>query len=157
VPGSEPDPSPTPKAPAQLMPDRRALQPERLCAEYKRRFDDQDVDGLRELRARGCTLVDHRSGALAGYSGRMPPPVASFDARIELDELLACDERAIAMLAAVRGTAPDSGAFEIAFGTVTVVEDGHFVRIELFDPDDTDALLARFRALAAAGLDTTSA
>jgi hypothetical protein len=128
------------------MTDRREFEPERLTAEYKRRFDAQDIDGLRELRAEGCTVVDHR-GALAGYTGRLPPPVTSFDARIELDELLDCDERTIAMLAAVRGTAPESGAFEVAFGAVDVVEDGRFVRIELFDPDDRDAMLTRYREL----------
>lgn len=131
---------------------RRALTfthaPERLIVEYKRRFDAQDIDGLHELRAEGCTLIDHRSGGLAGYTGRQPPPVASFDARIELDELLACDERTIAMLAAVRGTAPDTGAFEVAFGTVNVVDAGRFIRIELYDPDGTDAVLARYQELA---------
>ncbi|HTU79408.1 MAG TPA: hypothetical protein VMF09_11665 [Solirubrobacteraceae bacterium] len=132
------------------MTDPTVLAPQRLCAEYKRLFDVQDIDGLRELRAEGCTLIDHRSGPFVGYTGQLPPPVASFDTRIELIELLACDERAIAMLAAVRGTAPDTGAFEVAFGAVDVVEDGRYVRIELFDPDDPDAILARYSDLAEA-------
>jgi hypothetical protein len=127
----------------QAMTDRRAFEPERLIAEYKRRFDAQDIDGLRELRAEGCTVADHRG---AGAAGRLPP-LLSFDARMELDDLLCCDERTIAMLAAVRGTAPESGPFEVAFGAVDVVEDGRFVRIELFDPDDRDAMLARYRKL----------
>jgi hypothetical protein len=79
--------------------------------------------------------------------GGLPPPLLSLDARIELDELLDCDERTIAMLAAVRGTVPESGAFEVAFGAVDVVEDGRFVRIELFDPDCRGAMLARYREL----------
>ena len=99
-----------------------ALEPEWLIAEYKRRFDGQDIDGLRGLRAEGCAVVDHRRDVLARYTGRLPPPLVSFDARIELDELLACDERTIAMLAAVRGTAPETGAFEVSFGAVDAVE-----------------------------------
>jgi hypothetical protein len=68
--------------------------------------------------------------------------------RIELDELLACDERVIAMRAAVRGTVPDDGAtFELRFGAVDVVEGGRFTRVELYDPDDRRAMLARYAEL----------
>jgi hypothetical protein len=125
--------------------------PERLVAEYKRRFDAHDLDGLVELRARTCALVDHRRRRPErdGDGERWHPGFASTDVRIELDELLACDERVIAMRAAVRGTVPDDGAmFEVRFGAVDVVEDGRFTSVELYDSDDRRALFARYVELA---------
>jgi SnoaL-like domain len=125
--------------------------PERLVAEYKRRFDTHDLAGLVELRTRSCAIVDHRRrrSERDGDGEYWQPEFASTDVRIELDELLACDERVIAVRAVVRGTVPDDGAmFELRFGAVDVVESGRFTSVELYDPDDRPAMLARYVELA---------
>jgi hypothetical protein len=63
--------------------------PERLVAEYKRRFDTHDLAGLVELRARSCAIVDHRKRRPErdGDGEYWHPEFASTDVRIELDEL----------------------------------------------------------------------
>ena len=53
--------------------------------------------------------------------------------RIEMDEVLACDERVIAMRATVRGTTPHGQHFEVPLGLVDVVENGLFVSADRYD------------------------
>jgi hypothetical protein len=87
--------------------------PLRLAAEYRRRFNDHDFDGLSGLRAESFAIVDHRRrreeepDSFDTAAERWRPEFASLDVSIAMDELLACDERVIALRAAVRGTAPD--------------------------------------------------
>jgi hypothetical protein len=132
---------------------RTGLPPLLLAAEYRRRFDNHDLDGLNELRTDSFAVVDHRthrweaSDALVADE-QWRSEFGSPDVRIEMDELLACDERVIALLGCVRGTAPDDGReFELRFGAVDVVEDGLVVSVELYDPDERQAMLARYGAL----------
>jgi hypothetical protein len=98
---------------------------ERLLGNYGRRCDTMSVLFGRPVRRR-------RGSASRGCGSRR--------FRVIVDR----DDQTIAILAAVRGTAPGSGAFEIAFGAVDVIERGRFVRIELFDRDAETALLRRF-------------
>jgi hypothetical protein len=68
--------------------------------------------------------------------------------RLEVDEVLACDERAIAMRVTWRGTAVDGGGqLDYPLGLVIVVEDGRAISHDQYDHDDTDAILARFAEL----------
>ncbi len=47
----------------------------------------------------------------------------------------------------LRGTLPEGGSFETLRATVTIVERGLIVRLELFEIEDVDAALARFAEL----------
>jgi hypothetical protein len=118
--------------------------PERLVVEYKRRFDAHDIDGLRDLQAEGFVMVDRREVGLRAAEEEWRPEYGAFDMRIELEEVLACDERVIAMRAAVRGTNADGEQFEVPLGLVDVIEDGLFVGAERFDAGDRVGMLARY-------------
>ena len=69
------------------------------------------------------------------------------DVRFVIDEVLACDEWVIAHRGRYVGHGEDGGAAEIPVGYVIVVDDGRIVRQEMFDPDDREAILARFAEL----------
>ena len=144
-------PSPTPAARAVLA-DR---PPERYWREFKRRFDAHDLDGLLELMDENRTLTDHRkfgwdaangieetrAGLAAAFSG-------SPDMRIEIDEVLACDEHVIAAVIRYTGRGADGfGEFEAAIGSVTMIADGRLVHADRYEPDDREAMLARFGEL----------
>ncbi len=136
--------------------------PERWWAEFKRRFDEHDVDRMRELYHDDWTLTDHRqigmdvtrgpSGAVAlfrtGFEGAP-------DVRVHVDRVIARDERVVALEATYRGTAAadtGGGEFELRFVMVTVVEDGLARRTELFAPEHVIAIMARWRELHGLGL-----
>ena len=121
--------------------------PERLAVEYKRRFDAHDLDGLRDLHAKGFAMVDHREHNSQDAEEEWRPEYGSPDLRIEMEEVLACDERVIAMRATVRGTNPDGQAFEVSLGLVDAVEDGLFVSADRYDAENRDAILARYTEL----------
>ncbi len=118
--------------------------PERLAVEYKRYFDAHDLDGVRDLHAEGFLMVDHRERNSQDAEEEWRPEYGSPDVRIEMDEVLACDERVIAMRATVRGTSPDGQPFEVLLGLVDVIEDGLFVSADRYDAENRDAMLARY-------------
>jgi ketosteroid isomerase-like protein len=126
--------------------------PERFWAEFKRRFDAHDADGLVALMDERRVLIDHRKlgwEAAEGPHETREGLVASFDAspdiRVELEEVLACDNRVIALRIAYRGHAVDgSGEFESPIGSVTVIEDGRLMRADRFEPEDRHAMIARY-------------
>ena len=69
----------------------------------------------------------------------------SSDIRLEIDEVLACDDRVIAYRHAWRGTATDGdGSFEAAAGFVTVIEDGLERSVDQFDSEDRSGMIARY-------------
>jgi ketosteroid isomerase-like protein len=128
--------------------------PERLIREFGRCAAARDVDGVVALYADDVDLIDHRRlgwdehgpddvrARLSGYVDSAP----TFYVRV--DEVLACDERVIAVLLAACGEHRDGGgAFEVAIGWVAVVENGRLVRMERYEPDDRQAMLARFAEL----------
>ncbi|MGA2455757.1 MAG: nuclear transport factor 2 family protein [Solirubrobacteraceae bacterium] len=121
--------------------------PERLAVEYKRRFDAHDLDGVRDLHAEGFVMVDHRAHNSTDAEEEWRPEYGSLDVRIELEEVLACDERVIAMRATVRGTSPDGEQFEVPLGLVDVTENGLFTSADRYDPENRDAMLARYTEL----------
>jgi ketosteroid isomerase-like protein len=128
--------------------------PERNLAEYHRRCNERDLEGVLELFPPDYLLVDHRAVGW-GESGKdeIVARHESFfalasDVRIEVDEVLACDDRVIAATQALRGTADDfGGSFELAFGIVAVIEDGLRVREDGYEPEDRQAMLVRFAEL----------
>ena len=121
--------------------------PERLAVEYKRRFDAHDLDGVRDLHASGFAMVDHREHNSQDAEEEWRPEYGASDLRIEMEEVLACDERVIAMRATVRGTSPDGQPFEVPLGLVDVIEDGLFVSADRYDAENRAAMLARYTEL----------
>jgi class 3 adenylate cyclase/ketosteroid isomerase-like protein/tetratricopeptide (TPR) repeat protein len=129
--------------------------PERLEAELARRVGLRDADAVAELFSPEYTLTDHRPVAHDNVLGpddvrRQMQSIFELapDVRFGVDEVLACDDRVIAMRVAFRGHAADGGGFgEVAIGVVSVVEDGRFVSDEQFEYDDTAAMLQRYAQL----------
>ena len=121
-----------------------------LCA-YAR----GDVEALVDLYAEDWAYTDHRQ--LGWETMRGQSEVREFWRSAlsvstaqhgEIDEVLACDDRVIAVTVTWRGIAADTGgAFALPVGNVSVIEAGHNVSQEQFDPGDRDALLARYAEL----------
>ena len=147
-------------------PDRRAAgqqsrhpvlgdrPPERFYAEFMRRYAGHDIDGLLALYAEEFVLTDHRRvgwSALRGHEMLRVTYESVFgespDIRGEVDEVLACDDRVIAMREGYRGHGTQAGAFESLFGCVTVVEDGVAISVDHYEYDDDAAMLRRYHEL----------
>ncbi len=129
--------------------------PDRFRAEFKRRFDAHDLDGVLELFAEDYVQVDHRQigweqvrGRDAAEQGLRSAFASSSDVTVEWAEVLACDERVMAMRATWSGTANEGGgAFELPFGVVTVVEEGRRVSDDFYAAEDRQAMIARYAGL----------
>ena len=64
-------------------------------------------------------------------------------------EVLACGDRVIALSWTVHGRHRDGGGtFEIPIGDLMVIEDGLVHSADVYDPNDRDAMLARYAELA---------
>jgi ketosteroid isomerase-like protein len=133
-------------------------QPERLLAQYARTYArfGEAPDPFLELHSEDFSMVDHRQLALweevRGRDGAGAIAQSAFaacaDVRLEPDEVLACDDRVVALRGAFRGQAIDGGGpFELPLGSVVVFEDGMFKRIEQFEAEDREGMLARYREL----------
>jgi ketosteroid isomerase-like protein len=126
--------------------------PERLWAECIRRHAARDLDRLAEIIAPRWVLVDHRRlgwEEIRGHDNLLRYLQAGFeistDSRLEVDEVLARDDRVIAMRTTVHTTNVDGGAqFHRPLGVVSVVENGRMVRHDQYDHQDTKAMLARY-------------
>ncbi|HTZ88551.1 MAG TPA: nuclear transport factor 2 family protein [Solirubrobacteraceae bacterium] len=131
------------------------LEPLRYYAEYARRYASHDLDKFMELFDERWQMIDHRAGSAEEPAGRdvcraMTASVfaVSRDVRFTIDEVLACDDRVVAMRASYHGRAlGGSGRFAFEGGFVTVVEDGHSISVDTYEYDDNDAMLARFAEL----------
>jgi ketosteroid isomerase-like protein len=128
--------------------------PEHLSAELCKRWARRDLDALFELWADDYVRVDHTTLGWVetdkvGHRQVVESMFsASPDVRLEVDEVLACDDRAVAFLVAFRGTSLDSGGtFELTYGMVMLIEDGLYRRLDRYDPHDREAMLARFAEL----------
>ncbi len=130
--------------------------PERFYAEWIRRWDARDLDALSELYAEDWVLTEHRP--LAGIEDVRGPEgrqrlfesiiAAAPDARFGIDEVLACDERVIALRATWRGTARDGGGpLEVGCTIVAVVEDGRERRVDVFEPEERQRAIALYAEL----------
>lgn len=135
------------------------LAPLRYYAEYARRYASHDIDAFMELFDARWQMVDHRSGNSQEPVGldvcrAMTASVfaVSRDVRFSIDEVLACDERVVAMRASYHGHAIGGrGRFAFEGGFVTLVEDGHSLSVDQYEYDDNEAMLARFAELSGAG------
>jgi hypothetical protein len=113
------------------------------------------MDALRGMYAEDAWLVDHRPigilGELRGgdsvFEIARSSRAAGPDVRHEVDEILACDDRVIALRCAFRGYGIKAGAFSAPWGLVSVIEDGRLVGIEVYETDDREAVLKRYAEL----------
>jgi ketosteroid isomerase-like protein len=123
-----------------------------LHTEFDRRLHGRDVNAMLDLLADNFVMRDHRATVSQDIRDRESLRAAlesvleiSPDVRLELDEVIACDDRVIAARAGYRGHAADGGGeFFTPVGVVEVVENGQFVSADDYDYEDTDALIARF-------------
>jgi hypothetical protein len=144
--------------PPGVPPSLAHLAPLRYYAEYGRRYASRDLDAFMELFAEGWTMVDHRSGGAEEPIGRgtcrawtASVFAVSPDVRFTIDDVLACDRRVVAIRTSYRGQGPDGrGEFAFLGGIVTLVEAGHSVHVDLYEYDDDEAMLARYRELTGA-------
>ena len=128
--------------------------PEKVQGEYRRLFEARDLDALLDLYSEDVQLVDHRALAWDTVSGRaalaasIGSAFAIADQRIEIDEVLACDDHVSASCATWRGQAADGGGlYERAQGTVTLIRDGRIASHDIYEPDDRQAMIARYAEL----------
>jgi SnoaL-like domain len=129
--------------------------PLRYYAEYGRRYASRDLDWFMELFVEAWTMVNHRLGPSVESFGRAQCRALTAsvfavapDVRFSIDDVLACDERVIAMRASYRGQGPGGrGEFAFVAGFVTVVENGHSLHVDQYEYDDDAAMLARYAEL----------
>jgi len=129
--------------------------PERVWAEYVRLAAARDLDRLAGLLAPDWVLIDHRTlgwQEFRGHDGALGRIRSGYavaaDVRLEVDEVLACDDRVIAMRATVHGTRSSGRRpFDLPAGIVSVVENGRIIRREQFDHADVEGMLTRYAEL----------
>jgi ketosteroid isomerase-like protein len=125
---------------------------ERLGDAQVASYAARDWDAYVALHAEDFRLVDHRPGGWGTIAGRDElrahmEAIASIsaDVREEVEEVLAYDDRVLAARCAYRGHAVDGGgAFEIVVGYVNVYEDGLVISTDVYDPEDRQAMIARY-------------
>jgi hypothetical protein len=138
-----------------VPPELADLPPLRHYAEYARRYDARDLDGFIALFAADWRLIDHRADGWGSEIGREACRVVtasvfavSPDVRFTVDEVLACDERVVAMRASYHGSGIGGrGRFAFEAGFVTLVEGGLSIGSDAYEYEDNEAMLARFEEL----------
>jgi predicted ester cyclase len=133
------------------------LAPLRFFAEFGRAYAARDVDRLVALFAEEWTMVDfrpHESQDLYGVDGARALIKSVFtvspDIRFAIDDVLACDDRVIALTVSYNGRGQGGlGEFAYISGYVAVIEEGLWVSTSEFEHDDEETMLARYRALSA--------
>ena len=150
--GEQPRPRPaeTDRTPV-ILGDR---PPERYWAEYQRLYGAHDVDALLEMYVEDWVVTDHRALGWGNARGRKHAEAllrsvlsTSPNLRLEVDDVLACDEHVIAMRYTWRGRGLKAGEVALSVGAVTVIENGLWVSLDLYEPDDDQAMLARYAEL----------
>ncbi len=100
--------------------------------------------------------LDHRKVGIGSTHGRghyeralrtILDPLT--DIQLTIEEVLACDEQVIAIRTLYRGTGTpwNAGDFEHASGEVLAVRDGRLARLEHYDADDRQTIIARYAEL----------
>ena len=138
-----------------IPPELADLPPLRYYAEYARRYASRDLDAFIELFDERWRMVDHRTGGWESAIGREACRVltasvyaVSPDVRFAVDEVLACEERVVAMRASYHGSGIGGrGRFAFEAGFVTVVRDARSISAEAYEYEDNAAMLARFAEL----------
>ena len=140
----------TPRSPAA----RGDRPTERFYTEFMRRYERHHLDSILAMYAERFVQVDHRLlgwHELRGHDAMRRQYESVFanspDVRGEIDEIIACDDRVIAMRVAYRGHGRQAGEFEALFGCVTVVEEGRAISVDHYDYDDDPAMLRRYHEL----------
>ncbi len=136
----------------ELLVERAPTPTLRTAAEYVRRYNARDWAGLRELFADDIEHRDHREVGLWHVEGAddlvaqlAQTAQVTPDVRASLD-VLAHDTGLLATRHRWNGTF-EGAPMEVRVGQVTAVQDGRYVRIEQFEPDDDAAIMARFEEL----------
>jgi flavin-dependent dehydrogenase len=121
-----------------------------------RHYTRGDLDGITKLHADDFRRVDHRrlgwDDTGKGDERRLIESffAAAIDRWWQVDEVLACDDRVIALTCTMHGRSNDGGgggAFAIPFGVVFVVEYGLRTHEHHYQPEDRRAMLAQFAEL----------
>lgn len=131
------------------------LPPLRYYAEYGRRYEARDLDAFIELFDERWMMTDHRTVGWESTLGRdacraLTASVfaVSPGVRFAVDEVIACNERVVAMRASYHGQgAGGHGRFAVEAGFVTLVENGHSLSVDQYEYDDDVAMLARYTEL----------
>ncbi len=134
------------------IPDAELRQ---FFARYQQTYADRDVDGLIALHHQEYVLVDHRRVGWEevrglGHVARTARTMiaATRELRHRVEEIHAAGDGAIAMRAAWHGTSADTGgAFSVEVGYVGVLRDGLLWRIDIYEPEDRAAMVARYAEL----------
>jgi ketosteroid isomerase-like protein len=116
--------------------------PEREVARLCRRWTTVEVDALVELFTDDVVRVDHRTlgyDEAHGRDGIRETYTMMFEVSAEVhvhpEELLACDDRVLALRATLRGKAAEGGGeFATPCGYLFVVTDGRIQRLERSNP-----------------------
>lgn len=132
--------------------------PERWFKELLVAYAQGDVVKLVDLHAEGWRNTDHRDPAWRdGPSGEeiaqfwATPIEVSDDRQAAVEEVLACDDRVIAARVTYRGTSKAEGReLVLQLGTVSVIEAGVRVSLDLYDSEDRQAMLDRYTELGGA-------
>ncbi len=130
--------------------------PERWWARFARLFAGRELDQLLVSFAEDCVLIDHReawppTGGRQGAAAIIESTwAAAQDRHFEVEEVLARDDRVLAMRVQWQGTPkpPQGGGWvALASGIVAVIESDRLVRWEQYESDDRAAMLARYAEL----------
>jgi ketosteroid isomerase-like protein len=129
--------------------------PERLVAAFMRAIAGHDVGALLDLPADACRIVDHgelgweRLGSeedaralAASIFGSWP------ELSFTVDEVISCDDTLIALRGTWRdadGTATGSAGLRV--GMVWALESGRVASVDIYDPGDRAAMVARYAEL----------
>jgi hypothetical protein len=134
---------------------RGDLAPLRFFGEFGRAYAARDVERLVALFDDDWTMADfrpHDSQNIYGVDGARALIRSVFavspDIRFAIDEVLACDDRVIALTVSYRGRAQGGlSEFNYISGYVAEIQGGHWFSTSEFEHDDRDAIIARYRAL----------
>ena len=144
---------------------RRTVEPApgdpaaRLHAEHEHRFNERRLEEPPSLMADDFVMVDHRAVGWQDHGQEVMRWMRSaFDISPDItarcEPLLDDGGEVVIYRVTHSGHSHDGREFESTYDRVTVLRDGHIVRIEIFAPEAGNAMRARYeelRAEAAAG------
>ena len=129
--------------------------PERLVGTTYRYVLSGDMKRLGELYAEDAVILDHRALPWEDARGRSAIKrlyesgrSAFPDLWLDVVEVVACDDRVMALRYKLCGHGTDGGGeMEVPQGSVVMVEDEQLVSVELYDIDERAAMLKRYEEL----------